>query len=766
MKSMATLHSINLICSQASLPQTDKLSISRAANYTQIPSWVSLKSNNAPLKNTHPLHGELENIHLVSLSKQDKLKEANEFLLEMDRCNIAVAPQSYKHLLETCSKLRSLDFGKLIHGRLKDNPPGFLVNCVLQMYCDCGSFSDARKLFDEMRDRTLGSWVIIISAYADGGLLENALELYLKIQDSKYKSSPFIYISLLKSFSDSSYLEIGKQMHCQVVKSGFTGNVSLNTAVCSMYVKCGHLESAELNFRLMNEKNAVSWTTMMVGCIRANRHDDALIYFKGMLNEEVELDEFVFSITLKACAALDDRKTGEQVHGLAVKLGLQSEVSVGTPIVDFYVKCGDVESAGQAFKVISEPNDVSWSAILCGYSQIGEFEKCIKVFKSLRSKDIALNEFMYTSIFQVCSSFADFGFGSQAHGDAIKRCLVSRLYGESAMITMYAKCGRLDYAYRVFESIDKPDTVAWTAMVAAYAYHGNASEALSLFRQMHASDIRTNAVTFVAVFTACSHAGLVDEGKKYLESMSTEFGVEPTIDHYNCMIDIYARAGLLNEALDLINSMPFGADAMSWKSLLGGCSIHRKYELGKFAAEKVLELDPKDSAAYILLFNLNALSGKWDEAARVRKLMSERELRKEIGCSWITVKSKVHRFVVGDLHHPKTEEIYAKLRELKFCDTRKENDEILTEDDVSDIITSDRKEQLLVHSERLAIAFGLISMAASTAPIVVFKNLRACKDCHDFGKHVSLVTGRTIVVRDSNRFHHFKSGECSCGDYW
>ncbi|KAG8365802.1 hypothetical protein BUALT_Bualt17G0009700 [Buddleja alternifolia] len=681
----------------------------------------------------------------------------------MNRCNVPVAPQSFKHLLHACATLRSLDFGKLVHKLLGEYPPPFLVNLLLQMYCDCGSIWDARKLFDEMGERNLGSWVIIISAYANEGLLESALQLYLEIQDSNLEATPSIYISLLKSFSDISYLEIGKQMHCQVIKAGFTNNVAIDTSICNMYAKCGHLESAERSFDLMHEKNTVSWTTMMVGCTQADKHEDALRYFSKMVNENVDLDDFVFSIILKACAALDDRKTGNQVHGLIVKLGLESEVSVGTPLVDFYVKCGDVESASRAFERISEPNDVSWSAILCGYSQIGEFEKCAKVFKSLRSEGAVLNKFIYTSIFQACSAVADINFGAQTHGDAIKKGLISCLYGESAMITMYAKCGRLDYAYRVFESIDKPDTVAWTAMIAGCAYHGNASEALTLFRKMKASCVRMNAVTFVAVLTACSHAGLVEEAKNCLESMSSEHGVEPSIDHYDCMIDIYSRAGLLNEALDFINSMPFEPDAMSWKSLLGGCSIHRNYELGKVAAEKLLQLDPKDTAAYILMFNLHELSGKWDEAASVRKLMTERDLKKEIGCSWITVKSKVHQFVVGDRHHPQTQDIYSKLQELRFSDAYREN-AILSEDDVSNVL-AERKGQLLVHSERLAIAFGLISTGAGT-PIVVFKNLRACKDCHDFGKHVSLVMGRTIVVRDSSRFHHFKSGECSCGDYW
>ncbi|XP_073130747.1 pentatricopeptide repeat-containing protein At5g13270, chloroplastic [Henckelia pumila] len=759
---MTILQSLNPPLPQSSFPYTDKISNIRTANYTQIPSWVSLKSSKLSSRSPQQSQeGKLENVHLVSLSEQGKLKEAHEFLLEMQRCNVPVAAQSYRHLLQACANLRSLHYGKSIRDGLGENPPVFVLNYVLEMYCDCGSLQDARNLFDEMDERTLGAWLTLLSAYVNEGT--KALELYLKMQESDVKANASVYISLLKSFSDFSYLELGKQIHCQVIKAGMTKNVAMDTAICSMYGKCGYLEGAEFGFNLMQEKNTVTWTAMMVGCTQADRQDDALIYLKRMVDQDVHLDEFVFSIALKACAVLNDRKMGKQIHTLIVKHGLENEVSAGTPLVDFYVKCGDIESACQAFEQVREPNDVSWSAILRAYSQIGEADKCVKVFNSLRSKGAILNEFIYTSIFQVCSALADLNLGAQAHGDAIKRGLVSYLYGETALITMYAKCGRMDDGRQVFEMMDEPDTVAWTALIAGYAYHGNAFEALSLFRRMRASGVKANGVTFVAVLSACSHAGLVGEAKQYLEFMSSEHGVEPIIDHYDCMIDIYSRAGLLNEALELIHTMPFEPDVMSWKSFLGGCSIHKNYELGKVGAEKLLQLDPNDTAAYVLMFNLHVLSGRWDEAARVRKLMAERDLRKEIGCSWITVKGKLHRFVVGDQHHPRTKEIYSKLEELKFADSSKEN-AVLSEDDVSNIL-AERKEQLLIHSERLAIAFGLISLPAD-APITVFKNLRACKDCHDFAKHTSSVAGRTIVVRDSNRFHHFKSGGCSCGDYW
>ncbi|XP_027185426.1 pentatricopeptide repeat-containing protein At5g13270, chloroplastic [Coffea eugenioides] len=746
-------------------PICDKIS---ATNCYQIPSWVSLRPSNAPLQHQYSpaqiqpaTAGTLENIHLISLSKQGKLNEAHQFLQEMDSAGVSVAPKSYQHLLRTCAKLKSLRDGKLFHNRIQrnfDNPPGFLQNSVIKMYFECGNIWDAQKLFDELPEKSPGSWETVISAYADKGWIGKALEMFSRMTGAGINGGPLIYKCLFRALSD---LELGKQIHCLVVKSGFDENVSMNTAFCNMYVKCGCLESAQWAFDKMVEKNVVTWTGLMVGFTQAERQHDALRLFDVMLREGVELDEFVFSIILKACTGLVDVGTGQQVHGLVVKLGLESEVSVGTPLVDFYVKCANLDCAVQAFEKISEPNDVTWSAMIAGYYQGGEFGKCFRVFRSLRSQAGALNEYIYTSIFQACAALADLNLGTQAHGDAIKRGLISYLHGKSTIISVYAKCGQLDCAFRVFESISDPDTVAWTSMIAACAYHGNAPEALNLFGRMQASAVRPNSVTFVAILTACSHCGLVEEAKRYMDSMSSEYGVDPTIDHYDCMIDILARAGQLSEALALIEAMPFEPDAMSWKSLLGGCSIYRNFELGKVAAEKLLQLDPHDTAAYILMFNLHASRGEWDEAAFVRRTMAERDLKKEVSCSWITIRGKVHRFIVGDRHHPQTEEIYQKLRELKFS----YEDSVFTIEEAASNNLVERKEQLLDHSERLAIAFGLIS-TPNNASILVFKNIRACRDCHDFAKHVSLVTGREIIVRDASRFHHFRCGECSCRDYW
>ncbi|KAK0573256.1 hypothetical protein LWI29_005072 [Acer saccharum] len=746
---------------------------SKSANFSQIPSWVSLKrtssSSSSSVKTTPPLQqGRVENLHLVSLSKQAKLKEARVFLEKMDEAGVYVTPHSYESLLETCRNLRSLSDGRYIHDRMRrrtvKNPSGFLENCVLRMYCDCGSLVDAQKVFDEMAVRNLGSWAVIMSAYAEAGFLDQSFRLLSDMLGLGIEPTSMIYTGLLKYLVNPSLVEIGRQLHSRVIRSGLSSNVAINTAICNMYVKCGWFEGAKLVFDQMDEKDSVAWTGLMVGYTQAGKPEDALDLFVKMVMEGVELDQYVFSIVLKACAGLEDLNLGRQIHSYIVKLGLERDVSVGTPLVDFYVKCMDFESACRAFERISEPSDVSWSAMICGYSQIGKFDESVKIFRSLRNNSLILNSFIYTSIFQACSALADFNLGTQAHADAVKRSLISHLYGDSALVSMYSKCGRLDYATQAFESIAAPDTVAWTAIISGNAHHGNASEALRLFQRMQDSGVRPNVVTFVAVLTACSHSGLVVEAKHYMDSMHSQYGVDPTIDHYNSMIDIYSRAGLLQEAFELIKSMPFDPDKTSWKCLLGGCWTHKNLKLGEIGAANLLQLDPEDTAGYVLLFNLYASSGKWEEAAGVRKTMIEKNLKKELSCSWITVKGKVHRFIVGDKHHPQTEEIYSKLEEFDRTLMNNENGLLTEEDDVS-YTFPERKQQLLVHSERLAMAFGLISTPTNT-PIIIFKNLRACKDCHEFAKHLSDITGRRIVIRDACRFHHFQSGQCSCNDYW
>jgi pentatricopeptide repeat protein len=308
------------------------------------------------------------------------------------------------------------------------------------------------------------------------------------------------------------------------------------------------------------------------------------------------------------------------------------------------------------------------------------------------------------------------------------------------------------------------DVVAWNTMLGGYAMHGLAKEALELLERMCEEGIEVDNVTLVALLSACSHLGLFDEGMHYYESMGLVYGVSSTVEHYACMVDLLGRAGHLDEAEDLIKTMPFEPNVAVWKALLGACRVCGNVEMGERIAKEVIYLDPGNSAGYVLLSNIYAAAGKWDNSADIQCQRLERGVKKEPGCTWIEVNNEMHSFMVDDRGHPHITEIHAKLRKLSA-----QMQEIGYVPDtrfvLHDVDEEEKALQLCYHSEKLAIAFGLISTPPGTS-LRIFKNLRICGDCHTATKFISRIVGRTIIVRDAHRFHHFEDGYCSCRDYW
>ncbi|XP_057869692.1 pentatricopeptide repeat-containing protein At3g26782, mitochondrial-like [Cryptomeria japonica] len=329
---------------------------------------------------------------------------------------------------------------------------------------------------------------------------------------------------------------------------------------------------------------------------------------------------------------------------------------------------------------------------------------------------------------------------------------------------MYAKCGSIQKARELFDKMNHPRKVSWNAMIAGYAMHGYGKDALKLFELMELSGSNPNHVSFVSVLFACSHAGFINDGCKYFNLMSCSYCIMPTIDHYVCMIDLLGRAGYLEEALNFIIKMPIKLDAVAWKCLLGACRTHKNIGLGEFVATLLFESDAENDAPYVLLSNIYAELGSWGSFQKVRNLMKDRGIKKNPGCSWIEVHKMVHVFCVGDRSHPQTEEIYAKLEKLSW-EMKAAGYNTDTGYALNDVEEEEKELLLCHHSEKLAIAFGLLNTFPGTT-IRIVKNLRVCNDCHTATKFISKVAGREIIVRDANRFHHFKLGQCSCGDYW
>eukprot|EP01018_Ginkgo_biloba_P006084 Gb_02808 [translate_table: standard] len=559
-------------------------------------------------------------------------------------------------------------------------------------------------------------------------------------------------------------IEALKQVHTRMFVSGLDQNIVIGTKLVTMYAKCGRVEDARLVFDYMPKRNVFSYNTMIGGYTRDGYCKEALQIYDRMQQAGIQADNFTFAFVLKACATLLTLQESKGIHNHIVRTGFESDVFVGAALIDMYVKCGSIEDARQVFDKMSRRDLVLWTVMISGYAKNGYDNEALAVFYQMQLAGVTSDLVALVSVLSACTHLGALQQGKCIHDYIIRRGFESDVNVVNALIDMYAKCGNIEIARQLFDKMSKRDVISWSAMIAGYGMHGLGDSALALFVQMQETDMKPNSITFICVLSACSHAGLVEKGWEYFDCMTRDYSITPSLKHYTCMVDLLGRAGYLEEAQSFINKMPFEPDAGVWGALLGGCRIHSNIELGEFAANQLFELEPENAGYYVLLSNIYAAAGRWDGVARVRTLMKDRRLKKTPGCSLIEVNNTVHTFVVEDRSHPQYEQIYAKLVNLSV--QMKEAGYVPDTNFVLHDLEEEVKEHMLCsHSEKLAIAFGLINTNPGT-PIRISKNLRVCGDCHNWTKFISKIVRRGIIVRDANRFHHFNDGLCSCGDYW
>lgn len=379
-------------------------------------------------------------------------------------------------------------------------------------------------------------------------------------------------------------------------------------------------------------------------------------------------------------------------------------------------------------------------------------------------EDIRPNQGTWVCILPAYSHLGALKLGMKVHGRIIKDSSLLDVYVGTCLVDLYGKCGRLDDATSLFFEVPRANSVPWNAIISCHGIHGHGETSMQLFGAMRDEGVKPDHVTFISLLSSCSHSGLVDKGQWYFHVMQEEYGIKPSLKHYGCMVDIFGRAGYLEKAYDFIKNMQLRPDASIWGALLGACRIHGNIELGKFASDRLFEVDSENAGYYVLLSNLYANVGKWEGVDEVRSMARDRGLKKTPGWSSIELNNRIEVFYTANQSHPHCEEIYTELASLTA--KMKSLGYIPDYSFVLQDVEEDEKEFILMgHSERLAIAYGIISTPPKS-PIQIFKNLRVCGDCHSVTKFISKITEREIIVRDSNRFHHFKDGVCSCGDYW
>ncbi|XP_015571853.2 pentatricopeptide repeat-containing protein At2g03880, mitochondrial [Ricinus communis] len=585
----------------------------------------------------------------------------------------------------------------------------------------------------------------------------------MKAMDAMHKhgiwADSFTYSELIKCCLARNAIEQGKQVYKHLSSNGHQPNIFLINMLLNMYVKFNLLDEALTLFDQMPERNVVSWTTMISAFSNAKLNDKALEFLICMLREGVKPNVYTYSSILRACDGVYNLR---QLHGNIIKSGLDSDVYVRSALIDIYSKWGESENALYVFNEMVTGDLIVWNSIIAGFAQNNDGDEALNLFKSMKRNGFPANQSALTSVLRACTGLALLELGRQVHVHVFKHD--QDLVLNNALLDMYCKCGSLEDANYVFTRMVEKDVISWSTMIAGFAQNGYSREALKLFESMKVSGTKPNYITILGVLFACSHAGLLEAGWHYFRSMKKLFGIDPGREHYGCMIDLLGRAGKLDDAVGLINEMECEPDAVTWRTLLGACRVHKNVDLAIYAAKKILKLDPDDAGSYILLSNIYANAQRWDDVAQIRRIMNDMGIRKEPGCSWVEVNKQIHAFILGDNSHPQFNEINKQLSELihKLRGLGYVPD---TNFVLQDLEGEQKEDSLQYHSEKLALVFGLMSLSKEHI-IRIRKNIRICGDCHFFVKLVAKMEHRTIIIRDPIRYHHFRDGFCSCGDYW
>ncbi|XP_059065244.1 pentatricopeptide repeat-containing protein At1g08070, chloroplastic [Cryptomeria japonica] len=736
------------------------------------------------------------NMIIAAYKRHGLSQEALRVFNKMQPTGVPPDHITFTIIVSVCANVASVKHGFQIHGKIIRC--GFqsnisVTNTLIDMYAKCRRIQKAGELFDKMPKRDVVTWTAMIAGHAQNGFVEIALDIFKQMQLADVEPNSATFASILPSCAKMGALEQGMEMHQKIIENGFLSGVVVVTALMDMYAKCGSIEKARELFDKMPQRNAVSWnamitgyaqngalnealrifekipqpnvvswTAIIAGYVQNGLHDKALETFEKMQLAGLRPDLSTFATILPACAKLGALKQGMDIHQKIIEREFSSDV-VLTALIDMYAKCGNLQKAQELFYKLSHPDVVSWTAILAGYAQNGFFDRALELFKQMQLADLKPDSSTFASILPACAKLGALEQGVEIHQKIIESGVLIDVV-MTALIDMYAKCGSIQKARKLFDKIHHSHVASWNAMIAGYAMHGYSMDALKLFQIMKHSAVNPDDVSFICVLFACSHAGLVDVGCKYFTSMSDSYCIIVTIDHYICVVDLLGRAGYLEESLNFIIKMPIKPNVVVWMSLLGPCKSHKNMRVGEFVATLLFELDTKNAATYVLMSNIYAEVGRWSDAQKVRRLMKERGIKKIPGCSWIEVNKIVHAFCIGDRSHPQTQAIYEKLEKLSW-EMKAAGFIPDTIPALNDVEEEEKQSLLCHHSEKLAIAFGLLNTSPWTT-IRVVKNLRVCGDCHNATKYISKIVSREIVVRDANRFHHFKDGQCSCGDYW
>ncbi|KAJ3679836.1 hypothetical protein LUZ60_016114 [Juncus effusus] len=684
-------------------------------------------------------------------------------------------------VLSACSnlpELPGLKLGRSAHGYgirngFFTNGKKFVYNTLISMYAKFGQIEKSISLFSQFENQDLVSWNSMICSLVQNDENTLAIETFRElIYSTDVKPDGFTLSSILPACAKLDLLNTGREIHAYALKNDdLVENPFVASALIDVYCNTGRVETGWVVFDRVKDQKHGMWNAMISGYAQNGLDQEALNLFIKMESlAGLNPNETTIASVLPACVKCDLFERKESIHGYVIKRGMESDRFVQNALMDMYGRVGKTDVSRRIFESMEVKDLVSWNTLIAGQVLYGAVCEAFEIMSEMQQREyngnMKPNIVTLITVLPHCGSHAILAKGKEIHGFAIRHDLNNDVAVGSALVDMYAKCGCLNMSQKVFDEMPKRNVVTWNVLIMGYGMHGHGEEALNAFNAMVlAKEAKPNDVTFISVLAACSHSGLVHRGLSLFKEMKSKYNVDPIPDHYACMVDLLGRAGKLNEAYNLIRTLPSGPHlAGAWCSLLGASRIHKNVRLGSVAARYLFELEPNEASHYVLLSNIYADAGQWEQAIEVRTAMKLNNVKKEPGCSWIEFGNKIHKFLAGESSHPESSRIHLYMEDL-WERMKREGYKPDLSCVIHDVEEREKERILCMHSEKLAIAYGLISLS-SGATIRVTKNLRVCNDCHEMGKFVSKMERREIVLRDVRRFHHFRDGVCSCKDYW
>ncbi|KVH90795.1 Pentatricopeptide repeat-containing protein [Cynara cardunculus var. scolymus] len=697
----------------------------------------------------------------------DCLKALQLFIL-MLKDGFECDPVTMLVVIQACAVFGDLELGMQVHQLvIKFGYSNiYIVNALMNMYIKSADLRSSYELFNSMPTRDVALWNSMLSCYVASGFIEESIKLLTEMQLEGIQINERTIVIMLPLCADlSGGLVNGKSLHAYAFKIGKERNTHISNSLVNLYASFNCIQDATRIFTTIKDLDVISCNVF----ISALAHNDLTVQaweiFTQMLEMEIKPNSHTVTSILALFDGVELLNVGRSIHAFMMKCGIQIDASLNTALTEMYINCDDETTGRSLFENYPNKDLISWNTLLSTYIKNDQANKALLLFHHMISR-VKPNCVTIINVLSLYTHLSNLPQGRCLHAYTLRRfsSLDLDLSLANAFITMYARCGSLEYAEKIFHILPETNIISWNAMIAGYGMHGHGDDAMLTFDKMVKKGVRPNQVTFISALSACSHSGMIHKGLQLFDSMVQDFCITPELVHYACVVDLLARGGFLNEAKNVIDTMPMAPDGSVWRALIGACRVYSDTHLAKTASEKLIELEPTNPGNYVLLSNIYAAAGLWSEVKNLRLILENKGLKKPAGRSWIVIKSQLHFFAAGDKSHPESENIYEKLTYLltlvKGMGYVPDLRWVLHDED------NERKmARLSSHSEKLAIAFGLISLS-SGSPILISKNLRICGDCHEFCKYVSKLSRRTIILRDASRFHHFIDGFCSCKNYW